>query len=66
MTAPAPAPEPAGDPVPADYLDLCPFCDGQGKPVRAPAGIVAARGYTWIVCLDCGTAYTRFLSELAL
>lgn len=46
--------------IPEDYIDLCPYCDGQAESVGSLPG--ASR--TWFDCQDCGTLYARDNREL--
>lgn len=49
---------------PENILDSCPFCDGTAEPAQAPAGAVTEEGHIWLMCQDCGTSYSRPLSDL--
>lgn len=56
-----------GSPRPTEniILDSCPFCDdGIADPAQAPTGAATEEGHIWLACKDCGTVYSRPLSDL--
>lgn len=61
QTQQEPRPTPSS---PEDILDSCPFCDGTAKPAQAPTGATTEEGHIWLMCQDCGTSYSRPLSDL--